>query len=249
MRLSLDARHWAVARLDETKRTETSDQPAGTYKKTHAYKGPVSTDAKHPRSRGHTSPESIQRRAVPDGFLLADTRRWAACPRARQVGELTHASTGRTCHAHPWYMLMFMYSYMPCSHGRSLAGAVGSNWKSTPALRERAGQPSSARARECRFAPGALRAPQVQSRREPSSRRRSRCSAVWRLVGAIRRARRVLAARRSDAVRLGHARRCSPAHPAMIQRCLAGGRAAGWARPTMAPRTSTRVRIIAPARR
>ena len=144
MRLSLDARHWAVARLDETKRTETSDQPAGTYKKTHAYKGPVSTDAKHPRSRGHTSPESIQRRAVPDGFLLADTRRWAACPRARQVGELTHASTGRTCHAHPWYMLM--YSYMPCSHGRSLAGAVGSNWKSTPALRERAGQPSSARA-------------------------------------------------------------------------------------------------------
>jgi len=69
-------------------------------------KGPVSTDAKHPRSRGHTSPESIQRRAVPDGFLLADTRRWAACPRARQVGELTHASTGRTCHAHPWYMLM-----------------------------------------------------------------------------------------------------------------------------------------------
>ena len=106
MRLSLDARHWAVARLDETKRTETSDQPAGTYKKAHAYKGPVSTDAKHPRSRGHTSPESIQRRAVPDGFLLADTRRWAACPRARQVGELTHASTGRTCHAHPWYMLM-----------------------------------------------------------------------------------------------------------------------------------------------
>ena len=104
--LSLDARHCAAARLDETKRTETSGQPAGTYKKTHAYKGPVSTDAKHPRSRGHTSPESIQRRAVPDGFLLADTRRWAACPRARQVGELTHASTGRTCHAHPWYMLM-----------------------------------------------------------------------------------------------------------------------------------------------